>query len=77
MSTLHFIYDKLKSALISACRGVFNQCLEQHVYQESGERGRQGRWESRGEITKNISSASECRAQTGSVIVFLRVDAGA
>lgn len=32
LSTLHFIYDKLKSLLISACCRVSNQGLEQHVY---------------------------------------------
>lgn len=78
LSTLHFIYDKLKSALISARRRVLNQCLEQHVYLAAkasgvGARGRHPFTE----ITQNIFSPSKCRAGTGSVIVFMCLDAGA
>lgn len=65
LSTLLFIYDKLKSDLISARRRVLNQCLEQHVYLAGkasgvGARGRHPLTE----ITQNIFSLSGCRSET-------------
>lgn len=65
LSTLLFIYDKLKSDLISARRRVLNQCLEQRVYLAGkasgvGARGRHPFTE----ITQNIFSLSKCCTET-------------
>lgn len=55
LSTLHFIYDKLKSSLISACCRVLNRCLEQHVYLAGNTSGEGARGRSPfTEITENV-----------------------